>query len=74
MINTTASPESTGDAGKIRSSSILYGRLMHFLAHQTQQYKFRPRGLVPMKGKGELFTYWLDEGTDDNKEVNPVAI
>uniref|UniRef100_A0A7S2EGV0 guanylate cyclase n=1 Tax=Ditylum brightwellii TaxID=49249 RepID=A0A7S2EGV0_9STRA len=74
MINTTARHESTGEAGKIQSSSILYGRLMHFSAHQTQQYKFTPRGLVPMKGKGELFTYWLDEGTDDNKEVNPVAI
>jgi class 3 adenylate cyclase len=67
MINTTSRHESTGEPGKIQCSSLLYGRLTHFSKCTTKQFKFTPRGLVPMKGKGECYTYWLDGATEENE-------
>jgi class 3 adenylate cyclase len=68
MVNTTARHESTGMAGKVHVSSILFGRLKHFSPHgeDKTQYTFTPRGLVEMKGKGQCYTYWLESGTKHN--------
>ncbi|CAB9517983.1 Receptor-type guanylate cyclase gcy [Seminavis robusta] len=74
MINTTSRHESTGLPGKIQCSSELFGRLVHDSPHDNQQFHLSPRGLVQMKGKGERFTYWLEEATDHNEFANPVAL
>jgi guanylate cyclase soluble subunit beta len=74
MVNTTARHESTGEAGKVQCSSVLFGRLKHFSENEDVQYRFTPRGLVDMKGKGNAYTYWLEGGTEHNPDVNPKAI
>jgi len=73
-VNFSSRCESTGLAGKIQCSSICYGRLKHFSRHENEQYRFTPRGLVPMKGKGDCMTYWLDGGTENNEIVSPSAL
>jgi hypothetical protein len=47
---------------------------VHATDDDLSYYNFTPRGLVDMKGKGELYTYWLDRGTDLNQAANPVKI
>jgi len=74
LINTTSRHESTGKPGKIQCSSLLYGRLMHCSKFSAEQFRFTSRGLVPMKGKGECYTYWLEGGTEDNEIAGPEAI
>ena len=70
MINTTSRHESTCLPDKIQVSSITYGRIMHFSEDQDH-YIWSPRGLVDMKGKGEMYTYWLDNGSEKNPHVGP---
>ena len=74
MVNTAARHESTGIAGKIQISSLLYGRLKHFSKESCPQYNFKARGLVDMKGKGEQYTYWLESGTEGNVAASPEMI
>eukprot|EP00980_Cylindrotheca_fusiformis_P002008 scaffold444_cov109-Cylindrotheca_fusiformis.AAC.5 len=74
MVNTTSRHESSGKSGKIHCSYDLHGRLNHFSNHDSPQYKFRARGLVDMKGKGENYTYWLESGTQDNLSANSNAL
>jgi class 3 adenylate cyclase len=73
MINTTARHESTCEPDKVQASSITYGRLTHF-SQAPENYSWTPRGLVEMKGKGKMFTYWLNGGTESNLEVGPTAM
>jgi Adenylate cyclase, family 3 (some proteins contain HAMP domain) len=70
MVNTTSRHESTGEPDKIQCSSVTYERLTHFSIH-PEHYNFTPRGLVDMKGKGKLFTYWLDGADESNPAVGP---
>ena len=65
MINTTSRHESTGEPNKIHCSSVTRDKLISS-NRNSEHYNFTPRGLVDMKGKGKLFTYWLDAG-----ELNP---
>ncbi|CAJ1947125.1 unnamed protein product [Cylindrotheca closterium] len=74
MVNFTSRHESTGAAGKIHASSFLYGRLTHFSQSDNQEFRFKARGLVDMKGKGEHYTYWLESGTEHNEYANPTAL
>lgn len=73
MINTTSRHESTCLPKKIQVSSITYGKLAHF-SKEKDHYNLTPRGLVEMKGKGQMYTYWLDSGTDLNPHVGPAAM
>ena len=73
-MNTASRHESTSEPGMIQCSSITYGQLAHFSRHEKQQFKFTPRGLIDMKGKGKMFTYWMDGGTDDNELTNGRAL
>lgn len=73
MVNTTSRHESTGMPGKIHCSSITFGKLTHFTEH-PEHYNFTPRGLVDMKGKGQLFTYWLDSAGESNPHVGPCTL
>jgi class 3 adenylate cyclase len=68
-VNTASRHESTGIPGKIQCSSITYGKLAHF---SEGRYEFTPRGLVEMKGKGLMATYFL-EGSD-NTQVSSAAL
>lgn len=74
MVNVSARHEQTGLAGKIQSSSELYGRLHHDSPFPDKQFTFAPRGLIDMKGKATRFTYWLEGGTEHNQHVNPEAM
>ena len=75
MVNTTARHESTGIAGKIQCSSVLYENLAEHSANsEGPMYKFTSRGYVDMKGKGKCYTYWLDGGSEHNKISSPAAI
>lgn len=73
-MNKTARHEQTGVPGRIQCSSELFGRLKNFSLHEKEQYTWRPRGLVDMKGKGECYTYFLEGGTGDNRQAGPAAI
>lgn len=51
-VNTASRMESCGVSGGIQVTATTYDRL-------RDQYLFEPRGLISVKGKGELMTYWL---------------
>lgn len=71
-VNTASRHESTGVPGKIQCSSITYGQLQHFC--DQQEFVFTPRGLVDMKGKGTMATYFLDGGSEHNPDISPRAL
>ncbi|KAK2710816.1 receptor-type guanylate cyclase Gyc76C-like [Artemia franciscana] len=58
-VNTASRMESTGEAWRIHIS----GRCREYL-ERIGGYAIEERGLVPMKGKGEVMTYWLTGTTD----------
>ena len=75
MVNTTARHESTGIAGRIQCSNVLYENLAeHSADSEGPMYKFTSRGYVDMKGKGKCYTYWLDSGSEHNEISSPAAI
>jgi PAS domain S-box-containing protein len=51
-VNIASRMESHGLAGKIQVTSTVYERLQ-------DQFLFEPRGIIPIKGKGEMMTYLL---------------
>ncbi len=51
-VNTADRMESHGEGGRIQVSSEVYKRL-------RDDYLFEKRGMIPVKGKGEMLTYWL---------------
>ncbi|MDY6936672.1 MAG: adenylate/guanylate cyclase domain-containing protein [Cyanobacteriota bacterium] len=51
-VNVASRMESTGVPGGIQVTQATYERL-------SQQYRFKARGQVEIKGKGEMQTYWL---------------
>jgi class 3 adenylate cyclase len=51
-VNVAARMESTGMPGKIQVTQTTYAKL-------KTEYEFEERGLVTIKGKGEMLTYWL---------------
>lgn len=65
MVNTTSRHESTGEADRIQCSSITFGKLNHF-SPNPEHFNFTPRGLVDMKGKGKMYTYWLESAGETN--------
>ncbi len=51
-VNTASRMESSGLPGKIQVTEVVYERLKH-------RFEFEQRGLISVKGKGEMLTYWL---------------
>ena len=51
-VNTANRLEFSAEAGRIQVSQDVYERL-------KDSFTFEERGLVLLKGKGELLTYWL---------------
>ncbi|MBP0018726.1 MAG: PAS domain S-box protein [Cyanobacteria bacterium SBLK] len=61
-VNTASRMESHGKAGWIQVTETTYQRL-------RDRYAFTERGLIPIKGKGEMKTYWLT-GKKSSKTLN----
>ncbi|KAK3879434.1 hypothetical protein Pcinc_015987, partial [Petrolisthes cinctipes] len=57
-VNTASRMESNGEALRIHISEPCYKAL-----EKLDGYIMEKRGLVPMKGKGEVLTYWLNGAT-----------
>lgn len=51
-VNIASRMESQGLAGRIQVTSATY-------AHLQDKYAFEPRGVIQVKGKGKMQTYWL---------------
>jgi class 3 adenylate cyclase len=51
-VNTASRMESHGQAGKIQITQATYELL-------KDEFECQPRGLVPVKGKGEMPTWFL---------------
>jgi adenylate cyclase len=51
-VNTASRVESTGVPGRTQTTARVYARL-------RDRYRFEQRGLIPVKGKGALCTYFL---------------
>lgn len=51
-VNVAARMEATGFAGSIQVTDVTYKLLKN-------KYLFERRGVIPVKGKGEMMTYWL---------------
>lgn len=51
--------ESTAEPNKIQTTGFTQERL------KKSGYKLSYRGKVPVKGKGEMDTYWLDSGPEN---------
>jgi len=69
-VNTTSRHESTGLPGRIHCSQTTRAELKQ---SAEGNFLFEKRGLVEMKGKGEVLTYWL-EGSKNNELVNEAAL
>jgi class 3 adenylate cyclase/HAMP domain-containing protein len=54
-VNVASRMESSGMPGAIQVSATTYDRL-------KDKYIFEERGAIPVKGKGEMITYWLKGG------------
>ena len=53
-VNVAARMEATGNAGRIQVTDVTYELL-------KDKYLFERRGVIPVKGKGNMMTYWLLE-------------
>ena len=51
-VNVASRMESSGEPGRIQVTQTTYERI-------RDRYKLEPRGVVNIKGKGEMITYWL---------------
>ncbi|XP_050739311.1 receptor-type guanylate cyclase Gyc76C-like isoform X4 [Eriocheir sinensis] len=70
-VNTASRMESNGEPLRIHISQRCRDALEGLGGYLTEK-----RGLVPMKGKGEVLTYWLNGATKEaiqRREVLPVA-
>jgi len=52
-VNVAARMEVTGCGGKIQVTDVTYELL-------KDKYLFEMRGFTPIKGKGDMLTYWLE--------------
>ncbi|KAG7370247.1 adenylate/guanylate cyclase [Nitzschia inconspicua] len=69
-VNTTARHESTGEPGRVHCSR---STMMELKVKASSQFKISARGMVEMKGKGSVPTYWIDS-TDKNKYTSTNAL
>ncbi|KAL7570909.1 hypothetical protein ACA910_002543 [Epithemia clementina (nom. ined.)] len=56
-VNTASRMESHSDAGRIQCSAAT----AQVLIQQNPEIKLTPRGRIPIKGKGNMETYWVAE-------------
>ena len=65
-VNTTSRHESTGEPGKIHCSSVCQKEL---LRSALDDFRFKDRGMIEMKGKGKMQTFFL-EASQSNRLVS----
>lgn len=63
-VNIASRMESHGGPGRIQVTHAVYERL-------SECYPFVARGTIPVKGKGEMETYWLTGGPNDTLQSQP---
>ncbi|XP_055620128.1 receptor-type guanylate cyclase Gyc76C-like isoform X2 [Toxorhynchites rutilus septentrionalis] len=68
-VNTASRMESNGEALKIHISPQCKAALDELGGYVTVE-----RGLIAMKGKGEVMTYWLEEATEKAIQKKPVDV
>jgi len=71
-VNTASRHESTGEISKIHMSSTTFEALN--VNGPSTDFAITERGMVEMKGKGDLLTYWLDDTLDGNDIAGPRII
>jgi class 3 adenylate cyclase len=59
-VNTSSRMESTSKSGRIQCSE----RSANLLRLQAPEVKVKSRGIIEIKGKGEMHTYWINEEED----------
>jgi len=69
-VNTTARHENTGEPGRVHCSLTT---MIELQGRAEENFRLISRGMVEMKGKGELPTYWL-EATEKNTSMNEEAL
>lgn len=69
-VNTTARHESSGIPGKVHCSATTWSELE---SKFKDAFALKKRGLVKMKGKGYLTTYWL-EAHENNNCINSAGL
>jgi hypothetical protein len=67
-VNTASRMESTCIGGRIQISNTTYRSLISIAKNR---YTVKPRGNIPVKGKGQMYTYWL-EGRHGEPKLAPV--
>lgn len=72
-VNTASRHESSGVAGKTQCSFVTYNKLAHS-SESSKKFKFNPRGMVDMKEKGPMATYFLEGATLENEDANERAL
>ena len=66
-VNVASRMESSGVAGQIQLAEATYG-------HLRTRYTIQARGIVKIKGKGQMQTYWLlGKKTNAAKRIRPEA-
>jgi class 3 adenylate cyclase len=61
-VNTASRMESHGETGRVQVTEAVYERLKH-------RFELEPRGLVHIKGKGDMSTWWLGARAKPCNEV-----
>lgn len=70
-VNCASRHESTGLPGRTQISSVT----RKYLTKASQdEYNIEYRGIVAMKGKGDVPTYWLNGARDENEVVGRQAL
>eukprot|EP00588_Corethron_pennatum_P001339 CAMPEP_0194299158 /NCGR_PEP_ID=MMETSP0169-20130528/60564_1 /TAXON_ID=218684 /ORGANISM="Corethron pennatum, Strain L29A3" /LENGTH=1505 /DNA_ID=CAMNT_0039049229 /DNA_START=234 /DNA_END=4748 /DNA_ORIENTATION=- len=65
-VNTASRMESSSIVNRIHCSE----RAASFLREQNPKMPIRSRGVISVKGKGEMHTYWINEDSDNKSVVN----
>ena len=67
-VNTASRMESNGEANRIHVSEAFAEAI-----RPTDMFILSERGLVSIKGKGELRCFWIDGAAEQNEEANSAA-
>ncbi len=68
-VNTASRMESNGEAGRVHCSEAFANKLQKGERHVIEE-----RGLIPIKGKGEMKTFWLLSAAENNDVSDNEAI
>ena len=61
-VNVASRMESTGASDRIQASDLIYEKIRN-------EYEFEKRGSIPVKGRGEMVTYWLNDRKENQNSI-----